>query len=169
MFEPLRLHFFLLADGGEGHVGTVCEIGKSGTVGSPDKTVVVQWDNGTRTNYRVGYLGKYDLRVVDNAQIGNSKIIILFISAMTRFVLLGVKHPNIVCDGCDSQGIGGMRYKCSVCYDYDLCYMCYHGDKHDLSHSFKRFDSAISQGYVTFILKGSKNYDMECFLSVIEI
>lgn len=57
-------------DGGEGHVGTVCEIGKSGTVGSPDKTVVVQWDNGTRTNYRVGYLGKFDLRVVDNAQIG---------------------------------------------------------------------------------------------------
>lgn len=51
-------------------MGTVCEIGKSGTVGSPDKTVVVQWDNGTRTNYRVGYLGKFDLRVIDNAQIG---------------------------------------------------------------------------------------------------
>lgn len=65
-------YYFLshIPDGGEGHVGTVCEIGKSGTVGSPDKTVVVQWDNGTRTNYRVGYLGKYDLRVIDNAQIG---------------------------------------------------------------------------------------------------
>lgn len=64
------VHELLLVDGGEGHVGTVCEIGKSGTVGSPDKTVVVQWDNGTRTNYRVGYLGKFDLRVIDNAQIG---------------------------------------------------------------------------------------------------
>lgn len=62
------INFFV--DGGEGFVGTVCEIGKSGSVGSPDKTVVVQWDNGTRTNYRVGYLGKYDLRVIDNAQIG---------------------------------------------------------------------------------------------------
>lgn len=59
-----------ILDGGEGHVGTVCEIGKPGTLGSPDKTVVVQWDNGTRTNYRVGYTSKYDLRVIDNAQIG---------------------------------------------------------------------------------------------------
>lgn len=50
----------------------MCEIGKSGTAGSPDKTVVIQWDNGTRTNYRVGYMGKYDLRVIDNAQIGKN-------------------------------------------------------------------------------------------------
>ncbi|KAG5886403.1 hypothetical protein JTB14_030762 [Gonioctena quinquepunctata] len=114
-------------DGGEGNVGTVCEIGRTGTVGSPDKTVVVQWDNGSRTNYRVGYEGKYDLRVIDNAQIG-------------------VRQPNIVCDGCKSQGISGMRYKCTICYDYDLCYMCYHGDKHNLTHPFKRFDSANSVG-----------------------
>lgn len=131
-------------------MGTVCEIGKPGTVGSPDKTVVVQWDNGTRTNYRVGYLGKYDLRVIDNAQIGKSGVLhdLLLLCLNCVFRFLGVKHPNIVCDGCDSQGIGGMRYKCSVCYDYDLCYTCYHGDKHDLSHPFKRFDSATSQGYV---------------------
>lgn len=68
--HPICLPCTAIPDGGEGHVGTVCEIGKSGSVGSPDKTVVVQWDGGTRTNYRVGYLGKYDLRVIDNAQIG---------------------------------------------------------------------------------------------------
>ena len=60
--------------------------------------------------------------------------------------ILGVKHPNIVCDGCKSQGISGMKYKCNVCYDYDLCYMCYHGDKHDLGHTFKRFDTATAVG-----------------------
>ncbi|XP_065164682.1 E3 ubiquitin-protein ligase MIB2 [Atheta coriaria] len=116
-------------DGGEGNVGTVCEIGKSGAPArtSPDKTVVVQWDNGSRTNYRVGYLGMYDLRVIDNAQIG-------------------VKHPNIVCDGCKSQGISGIRYKCATCFDYDLCYVCYHNDKHDINHPFKRFDLASSLG-----------------------
>lgn len=64
------LMYYYILDGGEGSVGTVSEIGKSGSIGSPDKTVVVQWDSGTRTNYRVGYLGKYDLRVLDNAQIG---------------------------------------------------------------------------------------------------
>ncbi|KAH1024185.1 E3 ubiquitin-protein ligase MIB2 [Dendroctonus ponderosae] len=116
-------------DGGEGHVGTVCEIGKAaiGEVGCPDKTVVVQWDSGSRTNYRVGYMGKYDLRVIDNAQIG-------------------VKHTNIVCDSCNSQGISGMRYKCLVCHDFDLCYICYHGNAHDASHRFKRFDTASSAG-----------------------
>lgn len=73
------MFFINLLDGGEGHVGTVCEIGKTGSTGSPDKTVVVQWDRGNKTNYRVGYLGKYDLRVIDNAQIGNFKIYLLLI------------------------------------------------------------------------------------------
>ena len=57
-------------DSGEGHVGTVVEIGKPGSTTSPDKTVVVQWDSGSRTNYRVGYQGAHDLRVIDNAPIG---------------------------------------------------------------------------------------------------
>lgn len=74
-----------VVDGGEGHIGTVCEIGKSGSVSSPDKTVVVQWDNGTRTNYRVGYLGKYDLCVIDNAQIGKQNLLNILLS---RYFLL---------------------------------------------------------------------------------
>ena len=57
-------------DNGEGHVGTVVEIGRSGSTTSPDKTVVVQWDSGTRTNYRVGYQGAYDLRVYDSGPAG---------------------------------------------------------------------------------------------------
>lgn len=43
---------------------------RGGSAIYPDQTVVVQWDNGTRTNYRAGYMGKYDLRIIDNAQIG---------------------------------------------------------------------------------------------------
>lgn len=54
-------------DGGEGYVGTVTEFGSRT---SPDKTVVVLWDVGYRTNYRIGYDGAFDLRVFDNAPIG---------------------------------------------------------------------------------------------------
>lgn len=61
--------FGIVLDGGEGYVGTVCEVGRPGR-DSPDKTVVVQWDSGGRTNYRTGYQGQFDLRVIDNAQIG---------------------------------------------------------------------------------------------------
>ncbi|XP_052759643.1 E3 ubiquitin-protein ligase MIB2-like isoform X2 [Mya arenaria] len=114
-------------DDGEGHVGTVVEIGKQGSTTSPDKTVVVQWDTGSRTNYRVGYQGAYDLRILDNAPVG-------------------IKHQNIICDGCKGQGIQGMRWKCLKCHDYDLCTTCYMADKHDLAHSFQRFDTASSKG-----------------------
>ncbi|XP_076132832.1 E3 ubiquitin-protein ligase MIB2 isoform X2 [Alosa pseudoharengus] len=113
-------------DEGEGHVGTVVEIGRQGSTTTPDKTVVVQWDNGTRTNYRTGYQGSFDLLLYDNAQIG-------------------VRHSNIICDGCKKHGIMGMRWKCKVCYDYDLCTQCYMNNKHDLAHPFERYETAHSQ------------------------
>ncbi|KAF4522286.1 hypothetical protein B566_EDAN010994, partial [Ephemera danica] len=114
-------------DDGDGHLGTVVELGKSRSLTSPDKTVVVQWDYGYRTNYRVGYQDCFDLRVVDNAPAG-------------------VKHPNIICDGCQKMGISGMRWKCVQCYDFDLCTRCYMADTHDLSHMFQRFENAASVG-----------------------
>ncbi|MBN3282741.1 MIB2 ligase, partial [Polyodon spathula] len=113
-------------DDGEGHVGTVVEIGRQGSTTTPDKTVVVQWDSGTRTNYRTGYQGSFDLLLYDNAQIG-------------------VRHSNIICDSCKKHGIMGMRWKCKVCFDYDLCTQCYMNNKHDLSHNFERYETAHSQ------------------------
>ncbi|XP_033102784.1 E3 ubiquitin-protein ligase MIB2-like isoform X3 [Anneissia japonica] len=114
-------------DDGEGHVGTVVEIGCAGSTTSPDKTVVVQWDCGTRTNYRTGYQGCYDLLIYDNAPVG-------------------IKHPNIICNVCKKHGIQGTRWKCSDCHDYDLCFLCYMNDKHDLNHSFLRFVTQHSVG-----------------------
>uniref|UniRef100_A0A8C5J595 E3 ubiquitin-protein ligase MIB2 n=1 Tax=Junco hyemalis TaxID=40217 RepID=A0A8C5J595_JUNHY len=60
-------------DSGEGNVGTVVEIGRTGSPTTPDKTVVVQWDQGNRTNYRTGFQGAYDLLLYDNAQIGEHR------------------------------------------------------------------------------------------------
>ncbi|XP_064586505.1 E3 ubiquitin-protein ligase MIB2 isoform X2 [Zonotrichia leucophrys gambelii] len=113
-------------DSGEGNVGTVVEIGRTGSPTTPDKTVVVQWDQGNRTNYRTGFQGAYDLLLYDNAQIG-------------------VRHPNIICDCCKKHGIRGMRWKCKLCFDYDLCTQCYMGNKHDLAHAFERYETAHSQ------------------------
>ncbi|XP_040181758.1 E3 ubiquitin-protein ligase MIB2 isoform X4 [Rana temporaria] len=130
-------------DNGEGSLGTVVEIGRQGSPTTPDKTVVVQWDHGTRTNYRTGFQGSYDLLLYDNAQTG-------------------VRHPNIICDCCKKHGIRGMRWKCKVCFDYDLCTQCYMNNKHDLSHAFERYETAHSrsvsltprQGLPRLVLKG---------------
>ncbi|KAM4872487.1 E3 ubiquitin-protein ligase MIB2 isoform 3-T4 [Thomomys bottae] len=116
-------------DGGEGGVGTVVELGRHGSPSTPDRTVVVQWDQGTRTNYRAGYQGAHDLLLYDNAQIG-------------------IRHPNIICDCCKKHGLRGMRWKCRVCFDYDLCTQCYMHSKHDLAHAFERYETAHSRPVV---------------------
>ncbi|XP_010626018.1 E3 ubiquitin-protein ligase MIB2 isoform X1 [Fukomys damarensis] len=113
-------------DGGEGGVGTVVELGRHCSPSTPDRTVVVQWDQGTRTNYRAGYQGAHDLLLYDNAQIG-------------------VRHPNIICDCCKKHGLRGMRWKCRVCFDYDLCTQCYMHNKHDLTHAFERYETSHSR------------------------
>ncbi len=53
---------------------------------------------------------------------------------------LGIKHSNIVCDGCGEVDIRGIRWKCSKCHDYDLCTLCYNAGKHSLDHEFVRLD-----------------------------
>eukprot|EP00095_Tigriopus_kingsejongensis_P012561 snap_masked-scaffold257_size234952-processed-gene-0.11 protein:Tk12561 transcript:snap_masked-scaffold257_size234952-processed-gene-0.11-mRNA-1 annotation:"e3 ubiquitin-protein ligase mib1" len=100
-------------DGGEGHVGTVRNFE------SPEEVVVV-WDNGTAANYRCS--GAFDLRVLDSAATG-------------------LKHDGSMCDTCRQQPIFGIRWKCAECTNYDLCSMCYHGDKHHLRHRFFRITS----------------------------
>jgi len=61
-------------DGGEGFVGTVVEVGGHGNSKNPDNTAVVVWDTGVRANYRAGYEGKDDLRVLDSAPAGTTSI-----------------------------------------------------------------------------------------------
>lgn len=97
-------------DGGDGHVGTVRNFESS-------EEVVVMWDNGTAANYRCS--GAFDLRILDSASTG-------------------VKHDGTMCDSCRQQPIYGIRWKCAECRNYDLCSICYHGDKHILRHRFYR-------------------------------
>jgi hypothetical protein len=34
-------------------------------------------------------------------------------------------HSGITCDGCDKYPIIGVRHRCNVCADYDLCHQCF--------------------------------------------
>ena len=43
-----------------------------------------------------------------------------------------------MCDTCRQQPIYGIRWKCAECGNYDLCSLCYHGDKHNVRHRFYR-------------------------------
>lgn len=104
-------------DGGEGHMGTVRNFE------SPEEVVVV-WDNGTAANYRCS--GAFDLRILDSAPTG-------------------VKHDGTMCDMCRHQPIFGIRWKCAECANYDLCSICYHGDKHPLRHRFYRITTPGSE------------------------
>lgn len=39
----------------------------------------------------------------------------------------------------------GIRWKCAECSNYDLCSVCYHGDKHNLRHRFYRISAPGAQ------------------------
>ncbi|XP_071944973.1 E3 ubiquitin-protein ligase MIB2-like [Antedon mediterranea] len=110
-------------DGGEGHLGTVVEAKKSSSEGS----IWIQWDMGIRNKYRNGHGGKFDIRLYDTTSAG-------------------AIHPRITCDACLQEQITGIRWKCVDCLDYDLCHKCYMTDKHNLKHTFKRFDFVNSEG-----------------------
>jgi len=43
------------------------------------------------------------------------------------------EHPGITCDGCDSK-IRGIRYKCTQCFDFDLCSTCEDKKVHPSEH-----------------------------------
>jgi len=34
------------------------------------------------------------------------------------------RHPGVTCDGCGERNFAGMRHKCMICDDYDLCDLC---------------------------------------------
>ncbi|XP_060848380.1 uncharacterized protein LOC132927810 isoform X2 [Rhopalosiphum padi] len=104
-------------DGGEGFLGTVRSF-------ESHEEVVVVWDNGIAANYRCS--GQYDLRVYDSGPTGHSK------------------HEGVVCNSCKQSPIIGHRWKCMNCpgnevssdSSVDLCFMCYHSDKHNVRHRF---------------------------------
>lgn len=49
-------------------------------------------------------------------------------------------HERVECDGCGVAPITGVRYKCSVCKDFDYCSICEERRGHD--HAFLKIMKA---------------------------
>uniref|UniRef100_T1HUH5 E3 ubiquitin-protein ligase KCMF1 n=1 Tax=Rhodnius prolixus TaxID=13249 RepID=T1HUH5_RHOPR len=44
------------------------------------------------------------------------------------------RHEGISCDSCLTENFKGKRYKCLICYDYDLCERCYESNSTTARH-----------------------------------
>ena len=66
-------------------------------------------------------------------------VLLLFIKIMKRdfaqaaliaiciehFLFVFIQHTGVSCDSCSKANFRGKRFKCLICYDYDLCSTCY--------------------------------------------
>ncbi|KAK8165217.1 hypothetical protein IWX90DRAFT_428300 [Phyllosticta citrichinensis] len=50
----------------------------------------------------------------------------------------GIVHRGITCDGCRTNPIRGIRWRCTNCIDYDLCSDCEATDIHPKTHMFQK-------------------------------
>ena len=53
-------------------------------------------------------------------------------------------HMSYGCDVCEVYPIGGVRYKCMVCHDYDLCRECKQSGHHS-EHKMKEINKVASK------------------------
>jgi len=56
-----------------------------------------------------------------------------------------VVHRGVTCDGCKTANISGIRYKCTICCNYDLCESCKaKGDEiHPTTHAMQSINSPV--------------------------
>lgn len=56
-----------------------------------------------------------------------------------------VIHHGVFCDGCNKHPISGIRYKCSVCPDFDFCEECESKTEHP--HNFLKIRKPAGNGF----------------------
>jgi hypothetical protein len=57
-----------------------------------------------------------------------------------------VVHHGVICDGCQATPIVGMRYKCTVCPDFDLCEACEVKGAHPVEHPLVKLRQPRQRG-----------------------
>jgi hypothetical protein len=57
-------------------------------------------------------------------------------------------HHNVQCDGCSVEPIRGVRYKCLVCRNFDLCSACEAKNQHPADHTLLKLKTHVGRrGY----------------------
>lgn len=73
---------------------------------------------------------------------------IYFLNCANHLLFLsGIKHDGVTCDGCQASPLYGICWKCAECPNVNLCSPCYHGDCHNLRHTFQRMTTPQSPRY----------------------
>jgi hypothetical protein len=55
-----------------------------------------------------------------------------------------VVHVGIHCDACKAMPIVGVRYKCTICHDYDNCERCESSGAHTPSHAMMKIKTPVT-------------------------
>ncbi|KAF8589545.1 cysteine proteinase [Ramaria rubella] len=119
--------------------GPRSETAEFSTMESTDGTTVLVVETTDATPVAPAFVSTEDqgmtavVQSVDEAEAGNIGTDV--VSNPTSMLLPPGAHPGIGCDGCGKQTIIGVRWKCLVCEDYDLCTDCRSSGKHTNRHS----------------------------------
>jgi len=65
-----------------------------------------------------------------------------------------VEHFSVACDGCETNPIKGIRYKCSVCKDFDYCGVCEERFEHP--HAFLKIRNPGESPLVMMTILGEE-------------
>jgi hypothetical protein len=71
-------------------------------------------------------------------------------------------HSSVTCDGCQVSPITGVRFKCIVCNDYDLCAACEEGNVHDVQHPLLKIRVPRSDERAGSPFRGGRRGNNKC-------
>lgn len=66
-------------------------------------------------------------------------------------------HENVRCDGCRAFPIRGIRYKCTMCKDFDYCEKC--EETKDHAHPFLKIKKAVHSTIINQNQSQESNYN----------
>ena len=62
-----------------------------------------------------------------------------------------MEHTNVECDGCGTAPIKGIRFKCSVCKNFDYCQLCEERLGHEHAFVQIREDGGAPETMITIL------------------